>query len=74
MLSLLHLLQEILRIKILDNATFQPFFNSRSERSHPLFLIFQKAKTGTNHFTGVIVTSAQYTGLNEFFEMRTKRN
>ena len=34
----------------------------------------EKAKTGTNHLTGVIVTSAQYTGLNEFFEMRTKRN
>ena len=30
MLALLHLLQELLRIKILNNATVQPFFEVRA--------------------------------------------
>ena len=70
----LHLLQEILRIEILHNATVQPFFDSRSKSRHFPFPILQQTEAGTDHLAGVVITPARDGGLNEFFEVLAERN
>lgn len=60
-----------LKIKVLHISAGLTLLNGGAKCSYLSFIFFQFAKTGTDDFAGICISSSKYAGLDEFVEMGT---
>ena len=60
------------RIKILCNTAVKAFLNGFLQCQDLTLVIFKKAQSGTNYFTGIVITPLGYLSLDKIIKIRTE--